>query len=165
MFCPKVAPVTAYIGIGSNLADPVRQVQTAFAELAELPHSELRACSALYRTPPMGPPDQPDYINAVAELATLLTPHHLLDELQKIEHTHQRVRQTHWGPRTLDLDLLIYGAEIIDDVRLRVPHPGLAARAFVVIPLAEIAPALQIPGLPSPRVLQARFAAGAIHKL
>lgn len=157
--------MTAFIGVGSNLDDPVRQVQTALAELAQLPHSELRARSALYSTPPMGPPDQPDYINAVAELATSLPPHHLLAELQQIEDAHQRVRRDHWGPRTLDLDLLIYGTEIIDDDRLRVPHPGLAERAFVVIPLAEIAPDLEIPGLTAPHVLQARFAASTIRKL
>jgi 2-amino-4-hydroxy-6-hydroxymethyldihydropteridine diphosphokinase len=159
------APVTAFIGVGSNLDEPVRQVQTALAELAQLPHSELRTRSALYSTPPMGPPDQPDYINAVAELTTSLTPHRLLAELQKIEQAHHRMRQAHWGPRTLDLDLLVYGTAVIDDARLRVPHPGLAERAFVVIPLAEIAPDLLIPGLPAPHVLQARFAGGVISKL
>ena len=160
-----VAPVTAFIGIGSNLDDPQRQVMTAFEALAKLPQSELRSRSSLYRTPPMGPPDQPDYINAVAELSTQLAPHRLLDELQQIEHLHHRDRKKHWGPRTLDLDLLIYGAEILDDPRLRVPHPGLAARAFVVIPLAEIAPEFPIPGLTSPRLLCASVAQSTISKL
>lgn len=113
----------------------------------------------------MGPPDQPDYINAVAELSTQLAPHRLLDELQRIERLHHRDRKQHWGPRTLDLDLLIYGAEILDDTRLRVPHPGLAARAFVVIPLAEIAPEFPIPGLASPRLLCASVAQSTISKL
>lgn len=158
------APVAAFIGIGSNLEDPVQQVRTAFTELAALPGSTLRARSSLYETPPMGPAGQPHYINAVAELATILTPHQLLDELQRIERAHRRVRREHWGPRTLDLDLLVYGMETIDDERLRVPHPGVARRAFVLVPLAEIAPGLQIPGLASPAALLAGVAADDIRK-
>lgn len=139
-------PVRVYVGIGANLDDPQQQVTTALGELARLPQSRLTRASSLYRTPPMGPPGQPDYINAVAELETTLAPHALLDELQALERAHRRVRAEHWGPRTLDLDLLLYGQAVIDDERLRVPHPGVATRAFVLLPLAEIAPSLDVPG-------------------
>lgn len=141
------APVTAYVGIGANLEDPVAQVTTALRELAQLPQSTLTRASPLYRTPPMGPPGQPDYINAVAELHTTLDPHDLLDELQRLEQVHRRVRNERWGPRTLDLDLLVFGDRVIADPRLTVPHPGIASRAFVLLPLADLAPDLDIPGL------------------
>lgn len=137
---------TAFIGIGSNLDNPLLQVQTALRELAEIPETRLLLSSSLYRTPPMGPPGQPDYINAVVELATALGPIELLDQLQALEATHGRVRDIHWGPRTLDLDLLLYGNQAIATARLSVPHPGIAERPFVVLPLAEIAPTLEIPG-------------------
>lgn len=138
----------AYIGLGSNLDDPLTQIRQALAEIAQLPASRLTAQSSLYRTPPMGPPDQPPYINAVAALDTALAPHALLDELQKLETAHRRVRDgERWGPRTLDLDLLIFGSARLDDERLKVPHPGLPVRAFVLVPLAEIAPALDVPGV------------------
>lgn len=139
--------VVCYIGLGSNLDQPVHQVQQAFAELAALPGCHLQAHSSLYRSAPVGPADQPDFINAVAELHTGLSAHELLDTLQAIEQAHQRLRSRHWGPRTLDLDLLIYGDAQIDDERLQVPHPEIARRAFVLYPLAEIAPQLVIPGL------------------
>ncbi len=141
-------PVTAYIGVGSNLDDPRRQVATALVELGGLPATRVIHQSALYRTPPMGPQDQPDYINAVVELETGLAPLALLDELQRLENLHRRVRGSErWGPRTLDLDILLYGELRLDEARLTVPHPGVAQRAFVLVPLAEIAPALTIPGL------------------
>ena len=140
--------VTAYVGVGSNLDDPRRQVETALAELGGLPATRVTRRSSLYRTPPMGPQDQPDYINAVVELETGLAPLALLDELQRLENLHRRVRGSErWGPRTLDLDLLLYGALSLDEPRLTVPHPGLAQRAFVLVPLAEIAPTLTVPGL------------------
>lgn len=157
--------VLAYIGVGSNLAEPARQVRQAVAALGQLPHTTVHATSSLYRTPPMGPPDQPDYVNAVVALATALRPHVLLDAMQEIERAQHRVRERHWGPRTIDLDLLVYGDECIDDARLRVPHPGLSERAFVVVPLAEIAPRLTIPGLPSPAVLRARLLDATIERL
>jgi len=141
-------PVTAYIGVGSNLDDPRRQVETALAELGDLPATRVTHPSSLYRTPPMGPPDQPDYVNAVVEIETGLAPLALLDELQRLENLHRRVRGSErWGPRTLDLDLLLYGDLRLDEPRLTVPHPGLAQRAFVLVPLVEIAPSLSIPGL------------------
>lgn len=135
-----------WIGLGSNLADPVAQLRRAFEALAAIPHTRLVARSALYRNPPMGPQDQPDYVNAVAQLATGLEPLALLDALQAIENAHGRRRERRWGPRTLDLDLLLWGERVIDHPRLTVPHPGLPERPFVLYPLAEIAPELHIPG-------------------
>ncbi|MEN9728623.1 MAG: hypothetical protein RL434_2989 [Pseudomonadota bacterium] len=146
--------VLAAVGIGSNLDDPEAQVRSALQTLASLPESRLIAASSLYHSPPLGPQDQPDYINAVALLETKLGPHALLDALQGVEQAHHRVRGRHWGPRTLDLDLLTFGPACIADARLTVPHPGLALRAFVVFPLAEIAPELEIPGLPTPASLR-----------
>jgi 2-amino-4-hydroxy-6-hydroxymethyldihydropteridine diphosphokinase len=140
---------TVYVGIGSNLADPLAQVQEALGELAALPLTELAACSALYRTAPVGPQDQPDYVNAAARLETGLAPDALLAALQGVERSHGRVRDgTRWGPRTLDLDILLYGAERIDRPGLRVPHPEMHRRAFVLVPLADVAPLdLSVPGM------------------
>lgn len=135
----------AYIGLGSNLAEPVDQVKIAISNLQLLPDSQLLLWSSLYASPPMGPQDQPDYINAVAEIETQLTAHQLLDALQAIEQQQGRIRNRHWGERTLDLDVLLYGQDEIDDLRLQIPHPGIALRAFVLYPLAEIAPDLTIP--------------------
>ncbi|MGA7800730.1 MAG: 2-amino-4-hydroxy-6-hydroxymethyldihydropteridine diphosphokinase [Gammaproteobacteria bacterium] len=136
----------AYIGLGSNLEDPVAQVRRALRELDELPDTDLTSTSVLYSSAPMGPPDQPDYVNAVAALDTGLAPRDLLAHLQAIESAHGRVRTRHWGARTLDLDLLLYGQLRLREDRLVVPHPGMHERAFVLYPLAEIAPGLRIPG-------------------
>jgi len=136
-----------FIGLGSNLENPLEQIKTAVKDMKAMIDTELVACSSLYKSPPMGPQDQPDYINAAIELETTLTPHSLLDELQKIEQQHGRVRKRHWGERTLDLDVLVYGEQVIKDDRLTVPHPGIAERAFVVYPLAELDGSLEIPGL------------------
>ena len=130
----------AYIGLGSNLESPIEQVREALTELARLPLSRLVAASSLYASRPVGPQDQPDFINAVAALETRLSPLALLDQLQALEQQHRRRRQRHWGPRTLDLDLLLYANDHINSPRLRVPHPQMTARAFVLLPLAEIAP-------------------------
>ncbi len=147
--------VTAYIGIGSNLEDPVAQVKRATVGLDEIDGAHRVAVSPLYRSAPMGPAGQPDYINAVAALETTLKPAALLDALQAIEERQQRVRTIRWGPRTLDLDLLLYGNETIATDRLLVPHPGLGERAFVLYPLADIAPDLQLPdGTPLARLLE-----------
>ncbi len=137
----------AYIGLGSNLEQPLDQLQRALPELNQIPRSSLQASSAFYLSSPMGPADQPDYINSVAALQTELPPLELLDELQRIEKAHGRARGLRWGPRTLDLDLLLYGDQLIQNNRLSVPHPGIGERAFVLLPLAELAPELQIPGL------------------
>lgn len=134
----------AYIGLGSNLEDPLAQVKRAFAELADIPQTSLLARSSIYSSHAVGP-EQPDYINAVALLDTQLAPLALLDALQAIEQAHQRVRIQHWGPRTLDLDLLLYGAQTINEERLKVPHPYLTQRSFVLYPLADITPNLHLP--------------------
>jgi 2-amino-4-hydroxy-6-hydroxymethyldihydropteridine diphosphokinase len=135
-----------YIALGSNLGDPVRQARTAIALLSGMPELSLQAVSSLYRSAPMGPQDQPDYINAVIALETSLTPLALLDLLQKIELEHGRERKDErWGPRTLDLDILLYGQEIINNPRLTVPHYGMKLREFVIYPLLEIAPQLMLP--------------------
>lgn len=147
--------VSAYIALGSNLDDPVRHVTQALTELAQLPSCQLQARSRLYQSKPVGPP-QPDYINAVARLQTTLEPLALLDQLQALEQHHQRVRLEHWGPRTLDLDLLLYGNQVIQNPRLQVPHPAMAERAFVLYPLAEIEPALTLPSGASIESLLAR---------
>lgn len=140
------AALPAYVGLGSNLERPEEQLLLALEELARLPATRLLAASGLYRNPPMGSVPQPDYVNAVAALETCLPPLELLDALQGIEQVHGRVRIERWGPRTLDLDLLLYADRIIDEPRLQVPHPGLHERPFVLYPLAEIAPGLTIPG-------------------
>jgi 2-amino-4-hydroxy-6-hydroxymethyldihydropteridine diphosphokinase len=137
----------AYVGIGSNLDGPVDRVRQALDALARLPGTSLRAASALYRNPPMGPTDQPHYVNAVAELDTELDGRGLLAGLQAIEAGQGRLRERRWGPRTLDLDLLLLGDRRSDKPDLKLPHPGVADRAFVLVPLAEIAPGLEIPGL------------------
>lgn len=136
----------AYIGIGSNLGEPIKQVNDAFRALEHLPASICIARSPLYRSAPMGgPPDQPDYINAVAALDTHLTPAQLLVALQAIELAQGRIRTVRWGPRTLDLDLLLYDQHVSDDPQLTLPHPRLQERAFVLYPLYDIAPDLVIP--------------------
>ncbi len=136
-----------FIGLGSNLENPSEQIRTAVKDMRQMPETSLVACSSLYKSPPMGPQDQPDYINAVVELKTELGPHQLLDHLQKIEQQHGRTRKRHWGERTLDLDVLVYGGQELNDERLTVPHPGVAERAFVIYPLAELDKQLMIPGL------------------
>lgn len=136
----------AYVGLGSNQADPVAQVRHALDELDALPRTRRVAHSPLYRSAPVGPDDQPDFINAVAALDTTLGADTLLSALQAIEQAHGRVRTRRWGPRTLDLDLLLYGDLQRDDPRLSLPHPRLHERAFVLQPLYTIAPQLRIPG-------------------
>lgn len=136
-----------FIGLGGNLGDVPACLERAFAALDALPESRLVAHSPLYRNAPLGRSDQPDYINAVAELASELDPFDMLAHLQRIEREEGRVRTEHWGPRTLDLDILIYGEFRIGDAKLTVPHPGLPERAFVLYPLWDLAPGLTIPGL------------------
>jgi 2-amino-4-hydroxy-6-hydroxymethyldihydropteridine diphosphokinase len=140
--------VCAYVGLGSNLNNPMQQVSSALRELDRLPATCCVRYSSLYMTRPLGPEDQPDYVNAVAQLETALAPETLLDAMQELEHRHRRVRRgARWGPRTLDLDLLLYGMQQLITDRLVVPHPELTRRAFVLLPLAEVAPpGLEIPG-------------------
>jgi 2-amino-4-hydroxy-6-hydroxymethyldihydropteridine diphosphokinase len=137
----------AYVALGSNLGDPRRQVLDALDALAQLPGSRLVARSRLYRTAPWGVLDQPAFVNAAAELETSLEPHDLLDDLLAIERAAGRVREgERWGPRTLDLDLLHMEGVRLDDDRLVLPHPRIAQRAFVLLPLNDIAPGLDLPG-------------------
>lgn len=136
-----------YIGLGSNLATPLAQLRCALAALAVLPQSNLIAQSSFYASDPLGPADQPRYVNAVAALDTALSPLTLLDALQTIEREQGRTRKAErWGPRTLDLDILLFGERQLDEPRLTLPHYHMHARAFVLYPLAEIAPALHLPG-------------------
>jgi 2-amino-4-hydroxy-6-hydroxymethyldihydropteridine diphosphokinase len=139
--------VRAYVGMGSNLEDPLRQIESAMAALERLPASRLVACSALYWSEPVGPPGQPRYVNAAACIGTGLSAQGVLHELQAVERQQGRVRGQRWGARTLDLDLLVYGDLVIDTPELTVPHPRLHERAFVLIPLHDIEPGLSIPGV------------------
>ena len=137
----------AYIGIGSNLANPVAQVQEAIEELGAIPDSILIARSSLYSSKPMGAAGQPDYVNAVVAIDTVLSAQALMQALQNIERRQGRERTGEkWGPRILDLDLLLYGGRVIDTADLTVPHPGLHERDFVLVPLEEIAGDINIPG-------------------
>jgi len=139
-----------YIGLGSNLAEPIKQVLQAVEDIKKLQHSTVDQVSSLYQTPPMGPQDQPHYINAVIKINTTLKPLALLTQLQSIENQRGRTRNTgHWGARTLDLDILVYEGTTSTDPTLTLPHPGIALRNFVLYPLSEISPQLQIEGLGS----------------
>jgi 2-amino-4-hydroxy-6-hydroxymethyldihydropteridine diphosphokinase len=135
-----------WIGLGANLGDARATLQAALAGVAALPQTQLRACSSFYRSAPVDA-GGPDYLNAVAELHTTLAPLALLDALQALELAHGRQRPYRNAPRTLDLDVLLWGDERINLPRLCVPHPRLHERAFVLLPLAELAPALCVPGL------------------
>ena len=136
-----------YIGLGSNLADPAAQVEAGLRALARLPKTRLVAHSRLYRSAPWGRADQPEFVNAVIQLETALEPRELLDHLLGIERGAGRERDgTRWGPRILDLDILAYAQRRVAEPGLQVPHPHLHERAFVLVPLAEIAPDLHIPG-------------------
>ncbi len=139
-------PVCAFIGLGSNLKDPLLQLRAAVQSLDKLTGVGTLDLSSVYQTEPMGPADQPDYLNAVARLSTQLSATRLLDHLQLIENRAGRIRDRRWGPRSLDLDLLLYGQETINSLRLTVPHRGIAERSFVLYPLAELEPGLLIPG-------------------
>ncbi|NYS60379.1 2-amino-4-hydroxy-6-hydroxymethyldihydropteridine diphosphokinase [Vreelandella salicampi] len=138
----------AYIGLGSNVDNPVQQVTHALSELDRLPLSRLVEASSLYCSKPVGPQDQPDFVNAVAALETRLSPLALLDQLQALEQRHRRRREHRWGPRTLDLDVLLFNHTHIEHYRLYVPHREMHTRAFVLRPLMEVAPHLTLHGQP-----------------
>lgn len=129
-----------FIGLGSNLDNPEQQVKKAVQALALIPETSLLQTSYWYSSKPVGPGIQGDYINGAAMLRTKLPALALLDQLQNIEHAHHRQRMEHWGPRTLDLDLLLFGDDIINTPRLTVPHPFLKQRNFVIAPLFDLAP-------------------------
>lgn len=140
------APVVAYVAIGANLGNPVEKVQEAIHNLGLIPHTRLLRASSLYLTAPMGLSGQPDFINAVAALETCLSPQDMLEALLAEEQHQGRVRSIANAPRTLDLDLLLHGKTVVTTPHLTLPHPRLHLRAFVLAPLAEIAPDLDIPG-------------------
>jgi len=141
---PRHAPVLAYIGLGSNLEAPVRQLEGALEKLKRIRDTRLLRVSRFYRTRPVGIVDQPDFVNAVAEISTTLEPRTLLDVLFAIENLQGRKRESHWGPRTLDLDLLLYDSVAMDSPRLQLPHPRMHERAFVLAPLADIDDGLEV---------------------
>ncbi|HYE36604.1 2-amino-4-hydroxy-6-hydroxymethyldihydropteridine diphosphokinase [Methylocaldum sp.] len=146
-YSERLDKVAAYIGLGANLGDPIEAIKSARLAINNVAGIRELAFSSLYRSTPLGPADQPDYVNAVMSVETTLRPLELLRELQAIETAHGRVRKgERWGARTLDLDLLLYGRERIVSEVLTVPHPGIADREFVLYPLGEIAPDLDIPG-------------------
>jgi len=136
----------AYIAIGSNLASPLEQVNAAVQALGEIPQSRIVAGASFYRTPPLGPQDQPDYLNAAVVLNTALDADTLLDNTQRIELQQGRVRKAErWGPRTLDLDIMLFGHEVINTPRLTVPHYDMKNRGFMLWPLFDVAPDLTFP--------------------
>lgn len=158
----------AYIALGSNLQEPQRQLQAGFAALARLPQTQLVAQSSLYRSAPVGYADQPDFVNAVAAIRTELSPRALLDALLAIEREHGRVRDVPNvlnRPRTLDLDIALYGERVIAEPGLSIPHPRMTERAFVMVPLVEIAPQVQVPGHGSAQALLARLGVSGVSVL
>lgn len=135
-----------YIGLGSNIEQPYQQVKNAIIALDEIPDTKVRRDSGYYMSRPMGPKDQPDYVNAVVELETVLTPAELLEYCQQIEQQQGRVRSRHWGEPSIDLDILLYADRLIDADQLTVPHPGISQRDFVYIPLLKLDPDIDVPG-------------------
>jgi 2-amino-4-hydroxy-6-hydroxymethyldihydropteridine diphosphokinase len=149
----------AYVAIGSNLHHPQERVVEACAQLQSLEDTRLEARSRLYRTRPMGPQDQPEFINAAVGLLTLMGPHRMLEALLEIERRMGRIRGERWGPRVIDLDLIWMVGHPVEDPRLTLPHPGVSTRNFVLYPLSDIAPTLDLPG--HGRVLDLKLRAGA----
>lgn len=162
---PASLPVRAYVALGANLGDAVAALHQAFDLLDQLPTTRLVARSSLYRTAPVGVSGQPDYINAVAAVDTALDPGALLAALLALEARQGRTRAYHQAPRTLDLDLLLYADRHLHEPGLEVPHPRMHQRAFVLVPLAEIAPALAIPGLGPLAALLPQVAGQAIERI
>lgn len=156
--------VRAWIGVGSNLDDPPARLEEALTAIDRLPGTRRTATSPFYRTAPVGPPDQPDFCNAVTAVDTALEPLPLLDALQAIEARQGRRRTRRWGPRTLDLDILLYGDRRIDEPRMKVPHPRLHERAFVLVPLAAVAPDTAIPGYGRAAALAAALDTGGVER-
>jgi len=143
---PQTDNNICFIGLGSNLDNPFLQIKNALHRLQHLPETKILKCSSAYQSKPLGPQDQKDFINAVAHIETHYNPSELLERLQHIENQQGRKRDvTRWGPRTIDLDLLLFAQQILHSPELTIPHPELENRAFVLIPLAEIAPELILP--------------------
>lgn len=143
---PKAGWVMAYLGLGANLGDREATIRQALEKLDALPTIEVVAVSSLYQTAPVGMTNQPDFLNAAAAISTLLTPEELMAEVLQLEQQLGRVRTVRWGPRTIDIDILAFGSMAINQPELTIPHPRLGERAFALLPLAEIAPDLQLPG-------------------
>ncbi|MBI3527179.1 MAG: 2-amino-4-hydroxy-6-hydroxymethyldihydropteridine diphosphokinase [Betaproteobacteria bacterium] len=159
------AAAEAFVGLGANLENPLRQIRQAIAELDVIEHTRVMVVSSLYRSVPVGYAEQPDFINAVAKLQTRLSPHELLDALHVIENRHGRLRSVRNAPRTLDLDLLLYGMLVVHEEGLTLPHPRMHERAFVLLPLAEIAPDAPLPGHASVSQLLAQVDRSGVEKL
>jgi 2-amino-4-hydroxy-6-hydroxymethyldihydropteridine diphosphokinase len=156
----------AYVALGSNLDDPIQHLRRALVDLDAIRKTRVIRSSHLYRNPPLGPQDQPDFVNAVACLETELEPRSLLEEVLAIERAHGRVRdKERWGPRTLDIDILLYDDRVIEQAQLRVPHPALTQRSFVLYPLLEIAPELVIPGQGPVASAAARLPRGTLERV
>jgi len=153
------------VALGANIGEPLRQIEAGFAALAALPGTRLTARSSLYRSAPVGYADQPDFINAVAMIETALDPHALLDALLGVERAFGRVRDFPNAPRTLDLDIVLYGDLVLHEPGLTIPHARMLERAFVMLPLAEIAPDAEVPGRGRVRELAARLDAGSVAQL
>ena len=154
-----------YIALGSNLNMPIQQLKLAIQTMADLPDTEIKKVSSLYQSQPLGPQDQPDYVNAVACLETGLSPLALLDALQNIENEQGRIRLRRWGERTLDLDILLYDNQIIHNEHLTVPHYDMQNREFVIVPLYEISPELILPDGVSLQQLVKRFSSHQMASL
>lgn len=154
-----------YLGLGANLQNPVQQLQSAVKALQASPDLRVLRCSSLYGSKPMGPQDQPDYVNAVVQLETSLQPLQLLALTQNIENQAGRKRKQHWGPRTLDIDILLIDQLQLSLPELTVPHPGLQAREFVLYPLAEIAPDLVLPDGTQIKQACQRVTLNGLHKI
>ena len=150
-------PVRAVIALGSNIDEPEMQVNRAFDEIAAMPQTKLVAKSRLHRTKPVGYANQPDFVNACALVETGLAPRALLDNLLELEKQHGRVRTIRNGPRTLDLDIVLYGDNVVDEPGLAIPHPRAHDRAFVLVPLLEVWPDATIPGKGKAAELLARL--------
>ena len=155
----------SFVGLGANLGDPQRQVRAAFRELDAIPHTRVVGTSSLYRSEPLGYAKQPSFVNAVAQIETGLPAERLLAELHEIETRHGRSRSFANAPRTLDLDLLLYGELVLDLPHLKIPHPRMHERAFVLLPLVEIAPHAEVPGRGPARTLLEECRNQGVEKL
>lgn len=140
---------TVYLGLGSNLENPMTQLKDAIERLNAHNGIEKLRSSSFYGSKPLGPQDQPDFVNAVVEIVTTLTPQALLKVTQQIEMAQGRIKKRHWGERLIDIDILVYGALVVAEPNLKIPHTEIAQRDFVLLPLQELAPELQIPNMPS----------------
>ena len=161
----RTAAAEAFVGLGANLENPLQQVRQAISELDAIEHTRVVAASSLYRSAPVGYADQPDFINAVVKLQTGLSPRELLDALHVVENRHGRRRSERNAPRTLDLDLLLYGTLVVREEGLTLPHPRMHERAFVLLPLAEIAPDTPLPGYALVSQLLAQVDRSGVAKL